>query len=120
MFWLGSVELPFDFVALWERERGAHGLKHEWLALKMGISSQQLSQQLHGHGHPSFKRVLLLLSDPDGRAFVEGLVNRIFVHMGMAEVAPFLDWLKEGQAIATRSRMAKASLAPQHEERKIA
>ncbi len=115
MFW-GSVELPFDFVALWEHARTACGLKHESLAALMGISSQQLSQQLHGQGHPSVRRMCLLLADPDGRRFFAAFVG---LTLDRSEAIDPVEVFLE-QQLSQRKRMAKASFTRGNEERRIA
>lgn len=110
MFVLASYQLPVNFTRLWEAERGACGLKQETLATIMRLTPQQLHQQLTGHGHVSFQRFLLLLADPDGRAFAQGLLNRIFAEVGLANVDPFTTWLHQGIALAMKTRMVRSEL----------
>ncbi len=118
MFVLASFELPFHFARMWEAERGACGLKQETLASIMRLTPQQLRQQLTGQGHVSFQRFLLLLADAEGRAFATGLLNRIFAEVGLAQIDPFAEWLKQGLALAMKTRMARGELDAVREERR--
>src|SRR5678815_3473162 len=110
MLMLTAPLLPFNFTRLWEAERGERGLKNDTLASIMGLTRAQLSQQLSERGHVSFQRFLMLLADPDGRGFAQGLLNRIFSEMGLAHVDPFSAWLTQGFALFMRARPAKAEL----------
>ncbi len=115
MFW-GSVELPFDFVSVWEAARTSCDLKHDTLARLMGISSSQLSQQLHGQGHPSVRRMCLLLADPDGRRFFSTFVSLTLDRS--EEIDPVEVFLE--QQLSQRKRMAKAQLTRANEDRRVA
>lgn len=107
MFVLAAPSLPFSFTKLWEAERSERGLKNETLASLMGLTRPQLAQQLNERGHVSFQRFLMLLADPDGREFAQGLLNRIFSEVGLAHVDPFSTWLKHGMALMLKAHLRK-------------
>jgi hypothetical protein len=61
------VVLPFDLPRSLKAAIVSADVKEETVARAMGISFQQLNQQLNGHGHLSMGRVLMLALDPDTR-----------------------------------------------------
>jgi hypothetical protein len=89
------TDLPgFDLAAAVVAARQRAGLKHEVLALLMGITSQQLSHQLAARSHLSLGRLLMAASDPDGRRFLIYL---------WAEIAEFLQ-IESRDAVALQLR----------------
>ena len=77
--------LSFNLEALIVEARRRAGLKHDSLATLMGISSQQLSQQLAERGHVSFRRLLFVSRDPDGKRFLRELFLLIKDEMGFED-----------------------------------
>lgn len=118
--WLATIDpqLDFDLAAYVVTARQRAGLKHEALAALMGINSQQLSQQLAGHGHLSFRRLLFVSRDPDGKRFLRELFLLIKEEMGWEDfdliAARVSDLIN-----AVQVRQAKAQLR-NREERKEA
>ncbi len=107
------------------RCRIAAGLKHEVLAVLMGISSQQLSQQLARRGgYLSLPRVLSVAKDPDGRRFLRLLWTEVADFIGIEDhdaVALQLAELRGRVATVldkVQIRMLRVELVPQHPRRK--
>lgn len=78
--------------------RGRVGMKHDHLAALMGISGPQLSQQLAGEGHVSLRRLLRIVHDDDGRAFLHALWSDLGDSIGVGDADPVMASL--GQVVA--------------------
>jgi hypothetical protein len=118
------VTLPFALGPMVERARIDSGLKFDTLAYLMGITRQQLAEQLSGARHLSFPRLLMVTTDPDGRRFFKALMLAIFEQVGIEDrdqvAATLRQVIDAFQSRETRGRMAKADIRPAQEERKSA
>ena len=114
-----AVELPFSLEHHIEEARRRAGLKHESLARLMGISSQQLSQQLAGRGHVSLKRLILAAcGDADGKQFLHELFLLIKDEMGWTDFDAIAARLSE-LVNAVQVRMARSQLQAREDERRV-
>ena len=115
-----GFDLEAEFAAAYRRA----GVKHEAVAALMGISSQQLSQQLAKRGHLSLRRVLLLATDGDGRRVLQAFWPRVADHIGLethGTVAQRLQtFMAEFPKLIDRFQvqMAKASLHEEEQRRR--
>ena len=110
--------LDFDLATHVVRARERAGLKHDALATLMGISSQQLSQQLAARGHLSLQRLIFAACrDADGKRFLRELFLLIRDEMGWEDFDQIAARLSE-LVNAVQVRQAKAELS--REERKRA
>jgi hypothetical protein len=117
------VNLPFALGPMVERARIASGLKLDTLAYLMGITRQQLLEQLSGARHLSFPRLLMTTSDDDGRRFFKTLMLAIFEQVGIEDrdqVAALLRHAIDVFQSREPARMAKADLRQTQDERKSA
>jgi hypothetical protein len=123
-FCTAPVTLPFALGPMVERARIDSGLKFDSLAYLMGITRQQLAEQLSGARHLSFPRLLMVTTDPDGRRFFKALMLAIFEQVGIEDrdqvAATLRQVIDAFQSRETRGRMAKADIRPAQEERKSA
>jgi hypothetical protein len=117
------VNLPFALGPMVERARLDAGLKFDTLAYLMGITRQQLLEQLAGARHLSFPRLLMTTTDPDGRRFFKTLMLAIFEQVGIEDrdqVAALLRQAIDVFQSREPARMAKADLGQTQDERKSA
>lgn len=84
---LAAPVLPFNFTPIWNDALDDARVKHATIARLMGISSQQLSQQVAGQGHLSFFRLLCVATDDDGRRFFQALMERLGPRVGLEDLA---------------------------------
>lgn len=85
-----GFDLEAEFSAAYRRA----GVKHDVCAALMGISSQQLSQQLAKRGHLSLRRVLLLATDRDGKRVLQEFWPRVADAIGLEESGSVAQQLK--------------------------
>ena len=116
--WAATIDpaLGFDLAAYVVEARRRAGLKHDSLATLMGISSQQLSQQLAERGHLSFRRLLFVSRDPDGKRFLRELFLLIKEEMGWEDFDQIAARLSD-LINAVQVRQAKAQLREREERR---
>jgi hypothetical protein len=122
-FAIVPVNLPFALGPMVERARLDAGLKFDTLAYLMGITRQQLLEQIAGARHLSFPRLLMTTTDPDGRRFFKTLMLAIFEQVGIEDrdqVAALLRQAIDVFQSREPARMAKADLKPAQEEKRIA
>lgn len=122
-FAIVPVNLPFALGPMVERARIESGLKLDTLAYLMGITRQQLLEQIAGARHLSFPRLLMTTADPDGRRFFKSLMLAIFEQVGIEDrdqVAALLRQAIDVFQSREPARMAKADLRPAQEEKRIA
>lgn len=110
--------IGFDLEGAVTMARRDAGLKHQNLAALMGISSQQLSQQLAQRGHLSLYRLLLAARHEDGRAFWRAFLPLLTEHLGIehadsiaAQLARLVD------AVEGRKAMARAQGSSQSQQK---
>lgn len=125
MFLILLQETGFDLEAEFQAAYRRAQVKHEVVARLMGISSQQLSQQLARKGHLSFRRILLLATDADGKAVLRELWPRVSDAIGLESSGTVAQQLRvfmeQFPKLIDRFQveMLKTELIP-HEERKRA
>ena len=121
MFLLGAVVTSFPWAEALDRARDVAGLKDEAVALLMGISRVQYSQQKHGQGHLSMQRLSMLASDADGLVMLKAFTAEWAAFHGITDLELAGEWLRGAIQHFTRLRMAKAQLTREtREERKSA
>lgn len=119
MFLATPVVRRVNLATCWDSARTRTGIKHEAAAALMGITATQLSAEMHGKGHPSLWRLLMLLDDTDGWRLLWAFFDEIATEAGREEDTLLLLQRAESALVRER-RMAKASLTPQIAERKTA
>ena len=119
--WLATIDprLSFNLSAHIVTARQRAGLKHDSLATLMGISSQQLSQQLAERGHISLQRLLFAACrDQDGKRFLRELFLLIKDEMGWTDFDAIAARLSE-LVNAVQVRMARSQLQAREDERRV-
>lgn len=94
MFLILVQQTGFDLAKAFVEAREEAKVKHEVCATLMGISSQQLSQQLAGRRHLSANRLFRLAFDADGLRVLVGLQRRINDYLGLHESGTVAQQLK--------------------------
>lgn len=94
----------------------AVGMKQETLARLQGISPVQWHQQLHGDGHPSLLRLVLVATDRDGRAWWRAFMPELAELVGVEDIDGIAAHLAKAVALFER-RQVKAEPATREERR---
>src|SRR5262245_44934041 len=82
-----TLSSAFSIEVAVSEAREAIGMKHDRLAFLMGITGPQLSQQLAQQGHLSLRRLLLVASTDDGKAFWRVFWPLVAAQVGMEDKA---------------------------------
>jgi len=79
-----------DIEALFAETERRLDMKRDTVARLQGLSASQLSQQLHGQGHPSLRRLIEMWfsDDPDGQLFVSEFFQVCSECLGFAQLDP--------------------------------
>jgi transcriptional regulator with XRE-family HTH domain len=121
MFFMVAVpiDLTVAVARAVEEARQSCGLKLESLASLMGISREQLSQELRGQGVISLSRLVMASRDVDGRAFWLAFLPALGELVGVEDLDAVAAQLRRVVAALDTRVMAKADLST-HVQRKTA
>lgn len=103
-----------------ERARRRADVKLDVLAHLMGIPYQQLQQQAQGNGHLSTWRLLMLMTDVDGRRFLGYFLQEQADLIGIEDLDGIAARLEDMRRALVSRRMAKADLTPSQSGRRSA
>jgi len=115
MFFMVAVpiDLTVAVARAVEEARQSCGLKLESLASLMGISREQLSQELRGQGVISLSRLVMASRDVDGRAFWLAFLPALGELVGVEDLDAVAAQLRRVVAALDTRVMAKADLSTQ-------